>query len=261
MTAGTDSVLAPLPPPPPTLPAAETLAPPQRWGFWGTCAWGVAAIAAFYATQVVVVASLLLWWTDDPDILSLGSNAIVVAATTLACLPVTLLVLALAAKLARIRFVDYFALRPVGLRTVLLALACTLGYGILLDIITYAMGHAMLSPFVVGLYQTAREGGTLGLVLVAVIIAAPVTEEFLFRGFLFRGWARSRIGVVGAVALTSAIWAAMHIQYDWLGVAEIFGLGLLFGWLRQRSGSLVTTLGMHAAYSTAAMIQVAVLAG
>jgi membrane protease YdiL (CAAX protease family) len=35
----------------------------------------------------------------------------------------------------------------------------------------------------------------------------------------------------------------------------------LFGWLRHRGGSLITTLAMHAVYSTAAMTQVAVLAG
>lgn len=246
---------------PPSAPPVEAVAPPPRWGFWGTCVWGAAAIAAFYATQVLVIVGLLLWWTADPDIERLASDAVVVAATTLACLPVTLLVLALAAMLARIRLIDYFALHPVSLRTALLALACTLGYGILLDAITYALGHAMLSPFVVALYETARAGGTLWLVLVAVIIAAPITEEFLFRGFLFRGWAGSRLGVAGAVALTSVIWAGMHVQYDWLGATEIFGLGLLFGWLRYRSGSLITPLVMHAVYSAAALIQVAVLTG
>ena len=246
---------------PPPVPAADVIAPP-RWGFWGTCAWGALALVAFYATQLLVLVALMLWWGADPaDLSGLTSNAVVVATMTLACLPVTLLVLALAARLAGSSFADYFALYPVGIPTILFALACTLAYGALLDVVTYAMGHPMLSPFVVGLYQTARESGTLWLVLVAVIIAAPITEEFLFRGFLFHGWARSRLGVVGAVVLTSVVWAAMHIQYDWLGVAEICGLGLLFGWLRHRSGSLITTLAMHAVYGLAAMIQVAVLAG
>jgi membrane protease YdiL (CAAX protease family) len=268
VTIGTDPILAPPSPPPlPPPQAAEALASAPRWGFWGTCAWGVAALAAFYAAQLVAIIGVLLWrgivegLAAPADLPSPGSNAVVVSATTLTALPVTLLMLALAARLARIRFADYFALNPIGLRTVLLALACTLGYGALLDVVTYAIGHPMLSPFVVGLYQTARQSGTLWLVLLTVIVAAPITEEFLFRGFLFRGWARSRLGAVGAVALTSLIWAAMHVQYDWVGVTEIFGLGLLFGWWRQRSGSLLTTLMMHGAYGLAAMIQVAVLAG
>jgi hypothetical protein len=255
----------PIPPQPLPVPAVDAVAPP-RWGFWATCAWGAAAFVAFYATQLVVLVGLLLWWGGVPesgpvDLSGLTSDAVVVATMTLACVPVILGVLALAARLARTSFVEYFALHPVGLRTILLALACTLAYGTLLDVFTYAIGHPMLSPFVVGLYTTARESGTLWLTLVAVIIAAPITEEFLFRGLLFRGWARSRLGVGGAIVLTSVVWAAMHVQYDWLGVAEICGLGLLFGWLRHRSGSLITTLAMHAVYGAAAMIQVAVLAG
>jgi membrane protease YdiL (CAAX protease family) len=251
---------------PSSAPPAQALPPRPRWGFWGTCAWGVAAVVVFYAAQFLAILGLLLWWRvyrggEQFDFSGLESNAAVVATSTLASLPATLLVLWLAARLARISFVDYFALHPVGVRSVLLALACTLGYGALLDVVTWAMGRPMLSPFVVDLYRTARESGAFWVVLVAVVVAAPITEEFLFRGLLFRGWARSRLGVVGAVALTSFIWAVMHIQYDWLGVTEIGGLGLVFGWLRQRTGSLVTTLLMHGVYSLAAMIQVAVLAG
>jgi CAAX protease family protein len=250
--------------PAPAQPAGP-VAPP-RWGFWGTCAWGVAALIAFYGAQVLAMIGLLLWWRFDQaigpdDIGALSSNATVVAATTLTSLPATLLVLALAARLAGVRFVDYLALHPIGVRTVLFAVVCALGYGALTNVVTYALGHPMLSPFVVGLYLTARESGMLWLVLVTVVVAAPITEESLFRGFLFRGWARSRLGAAGAIALTSVIWAAMHIQYDWLGMTEIFGLGLLFGWLRHRSGSLLTTLLTHAVYGLAALIQIAVLAG
>jgi len=262
------------PPPPP--PASEdscaiseaTLTPvaPPRWGFWGTCAWGVAALAAFYVAQVLAVMGLLLWWSfghaiDPDEFRRLSSSAVVVGATTLTSLPLTLLVLALAARLARVRLIDYFALYPIGPRTALFAVVCALAYGALMSAIAYALGHPMLSPFVVVLYATARESGMLWLVLLAVVVAAPITEESLFRGFLFRGWAGSRLGVVGAIALTSIIWAAMHVQYDWLGVTEILGLGLLFGWLRYRSGSLLTTLLMHAVYGLAAIIQVAVFTG
>ena len=43
-------------------------APPtsSRWGFWGTCAWGVGAFAAFYLTQFVVLVGIAIWWGFDP---------------------------------------------------------------------------------------------------------------------------------------------------------------------------------------------------
>jgi len=73
---------------------------------------------------------------------------------------------------------------------------------------------------------------------------------------------------VGAVALTSAIWAGLHVQYawiiigrnDWIAIGQFFGLGLLFGYLRVRSGSTLTTILLHAAYSAGTLIQAAILA-
>jgi len=39
-------------------------------------------------------------------------------------------------------------------------------------------------------------------------------EELFFRGFLFRGLSSSFMGPVGAVLVTSALWALIHTQYD-----------------------------------------------
>src|SRR5262250_2680666 len=90
----------------------------QRWRFWGTCAWGLAAFAVFFVTQFVVIAVLAARLGIDsaapPEaIRALESNAIVVSTTTLASLPAVLLVLALAIRLADRRFDDYLALKPV----------------------------------------------------------------------------------------------------------------------------------------------------
>jgi membrane protease YdiL (CAAX protease family) len=235
-----------------------------RWGFWGTCAWGIGAFIVFYATQLVVLIGLLIWWGIDPtgspaEIRALGSNAVVVSATTIICVPAVVLFLALAIRFARVRFVDYLALKPVGARTILLVLACTLAYGAVLEVLTMFAGRPLLVPFVSDLYRTSRESGTLALVLIAVVVAAPITEEFLFRGFLLRGWAASWLRPIGAVVLTSAIWAIIHVQYDWIVVSEIFGLGLLLGYFRLRTGSLVPTVLAHGIYGLAAMIQVAIL--
>ena len=92
----------------------------------------------------------------------------------------------------------------------------------------------------------------------ATIIVAPVTEELLFRGFLHRGWAPSWLGVSGTIVLTSALWAALHQQYNWLGILCIFLMGLIFGWMRQRSGSTTLTIILHSLNNLFATILVAV---
>jgi membrane protease YdiL (CAAX protease family) len=57
------------------------------------------------------------------------------------------------------------------------------------------------------------------------------------------------------------IWAAIHVQYDWFAMTEIFGLGLMFGYLRLRSGSTVTTILMHGVFSAIAVAVAAFLPG
>jgi membrane protease YdiL (CAAX protease family) len=68
----------------------------------------------------------------------------------------------------------------------------------------------------------------------------------MFRGFLYRGWARSPRAVLPAVVITSTLWAAGHVQYDWFVIPQIFLSGLLLGWVRWRSGSTMLTFAMHA---------------
>ena len=46
----------------------------------------------------------------------------------------------------------------------------------------------------------------------------------------------SGLGVPGTILLAAGLWAAIHLQYDWFGIAQVFCLGLLFGWVRWRSG-------------------------
>jgi len=247
-------------------PADAVAREPAPWRFWGTLAWGVAAFAAFYLIQFAALLLLVIWWHADPtaptaDLKTLGSNAIVLSVLTLAAAPATLLVVALAVKLARSRFVDYLALKPVDIETLVFALACTIAYGSAVEILTYLLGRPLVEPFVADIYRSTRASGSWVLMLAAVVIAAPVLEELLFRGFFMRGWSASRLGVPGAVILTSLIWAGMHVQYDWYTVVEIFGLGLLFGYLRLRSGSTLTTVATHAVYSAIAIVQAAILVG
>jgi uncharacterized protein len=242
-------------------------APPvrARWGFWATCAWGIGAFAAMSVAQIAAIIGVVAWWQISgktvPTGAAIGSNAIVVSTAALASLPACVGVLMLAVRLARVRVADYLALKPVDAATVLLGLACTVAYGAAADILSYASGRSLTVPFVQELYRTARESGTLPLVILAVTVAAPVTEELFFRGFLLRGWAASRLGAVAAVVLTSAIWAGIHVQYDWITIGQIFGLGLLFGYFRIRGGSTLTTMLLHGVYGACALIQAAILAG
>jgi membrane protease YdiL (CAAX protease family) len=90
------------------------------------------------------------------------------------------------------------------------------------------------------------------------VIIGPVTEEIVFRGFLFRGLSASFLGVAGTLIVTSIAWALLHVQYDWLTVAQIFLIGLLLGWLRWASGSTLLTISLHVLANLVATIEAAI---
>jgi len=67
------------------------------------------------------------------------------------------------------------------------------------------------------------------------------------------------MGRRGAILLTSLLWSVIHFQYDWYGVASIFASGLLLGYARMKTNSIIPTILMHSLMNLVATIQVAIL--
>ncbi len=97
------------------------------------------------------------------------------------------------------------------------------------------------------------------LTLLAVGIGAPLSEELLFRGFLFSALAKSRIGIVGAALLTTAGWTALHGNYSVIGLLEVGAIGLYLSWVLWRTGSLRVTIFCHALYNSLLVALLAVV--
>lgn len=93
-----------------------------------------------------------------------------------------------------------------------------------------------------------------------VTIGAPLSEELLFRGFLFAALCRSPAGPIGAAVLTSAAWASVH-AYSIAGVVQVFVIGLVFAWMVLRTGSLRVPIVLHAVYNLVLAIVLASGAG
>ena len=85
----------------------------------------------------------------------------------------------------------------------------------------------------------------LPLVLV-IVLAAPLLEELLFRGYLFTAWRQTRLGFSGTLLLTSGLFTLMHWgQYHWMQLSFVFVLALLLGLARERSGSVLLPMLLH----------------
>jgi len=217
------------------------------WGYWATLGW---AVLAFLAGQFVGF-GLLLWLRAGTwdTILQTPFDGVLVTLFLFISNPVTVAVLALAVWLRRASQTDYFALRRPQAREVTLGIVCLIGLIALSDATLYASGRDLVTTFQLQSYTTAAAEGWLPAMLAGAIVIAPAGEEIMFRGFLFRGWARSEHAAWPAIVAISLVWAGLHLQYDWTGVLQIFVVGLFLGWMRLRSGSTLLTFLLHALFN------------
>ncbi len=100
------------------------------------------------------------------------------------------------------------------------------------------------------MFDIANEPRLFLLVLPSVALGGPIAEELIFRGQIFAALSATRLGISGTTLVTSAVWALMHASEPWLSVAMIFIMGLVFGWLLYRFGSLWVTMACHAVWNT-----------
>jgi len=82
--------------------------------------------------------------------------------------------------------------------------------------------------------------------------AAPLFEEIIFRGFLFK--VLFDIGGSGtAVSVTAILFALLHLPQlwgSWGGVILIFIVGYILSFVRLRSNSLIPSFIIHTSYNT-----------
>jgi uncharacterized protein len=226
------------------------------WGYWATLGWGV---LAFLVGQFVALAVLMWWRVGDLDaLLDVPFDGITVTLFILVANPVTVAILALAVRLARASQIEYLALvMPAAnyVRTGVVGLVILIVLG---DASLYFSGQELVTQFQLQSYSTAAAEGWLPALLIAAVIIAPAAEEVIFRGFLFRGWARSDRVAWPAILVISVLWAALHVQYDVVGIAQIFVIGLFLGWLRWRSGSTLLTFLLHALFNAEGTLETAI---
>lgn len=106
------------------------------------------------------------------------------------------------------------------------------------------------------------DGGAWRWAMIAlVIVAAPLYEEVTYRGLLQEGlrhvlWSRWL-----AVGVAATIFTAMHATaVEPFALAALFVLGLGFGWVYERTGSIIAPIVMHAGFN-AANVALALLLG
>ena len=86
---------------------------------------------------------------------------------------------------------------------------------------------------------------------VMAVTIAPLFEELFFRGFIQPLFSRT-FGVAAGVALTAALFGGLHApEYSWAWqyALAVTIAGAVFGWVREKTQSIVPSTIMHGGYN------------
>jgi CAAX protease family protein len=258
--APVDPVLAPAL----AVPVASVERPPRVWKFWGTLLWGLFIFAALFIGQVVPMLAIVLWKAGRVDLaeaVHIAGDGKALALTVICGLPFVLAALWLPIHLSRTPFSDYLALRWTSWQNLVIGILAMVFAVEGWDLLARLTHHEVTAGFMGDIVHSATADGALWLAALAFAVVAPLTEELLARGFLYRGWSESFLRVPGAIALSSLVWTAMHVQYDLFFLGEVFSIGLVLGYMRYRSQSIWLTTVLHGLNNLAALVQTVWLTG
>lgn len=213
------------------------------WGIAATLGWTAAALAMSAVAAIVVARAIAPWDGGQADYQFLfrqgDAKGSTVVMTMFLCLVAAL---AAAARLSGSSIRSYLALVPPQGRYLLLGLA-----GVVLPVLgsyVFLLHFDFAAQHPHGFDRALATNGLL-VHFLAVVVAAPVMEEIVFRGFLYRGLSELRIGVAGTILLTSVVWAFIHLDHNMAGLISTTAHGIVWGWLRRYTGSILVPLACH----------------
>ena len=93
--------------------------------------------------------------------------------------------------------------------------------------------------------------GLRTLLVVVVLFQAPLLEEPIFRGIVFRGFA-SALPFWGAALLSGAVFALVHVNAA--SFVALWFLGVAFAWLYARTGTILAPMTAHVLFNAANLL-------
>ena len=212
----------------------ERAASARPWGVWTTLAWAGAGIA-FISLFAIADRGLNLQ-------LSLESQ--IVWASLSYCAVITTIVLAM--RLTRVPIRESLGLARLRLRDIPLGVAAAVVLTFVLPNVI-ALIHQLIGSWPWPTPDQPLSGPMKALLSLEAIIIAPLAEELIFRGLMYRSL-ESSLGNVAALLITALTFALIHNLYgygwDHVAMAAFVGLGL--GSLRWLTGGIAASFVCHA---------------
>lgn len=107
-----------------------------------------------------------------------------------------------------------------------------------------------ISHSVLELLQQDSRPGTVVLVVLAVVVVAPVVEEWVFRVAL-QGFLRTIVPVPAAIAVAAVLFAGVHA---WPNPLPLFPLAVILGIVFHRQRSMLAVVVAHSLFNLANVV-------
>ncbi len=95
--------------------------------------------------------------------------------------------------------------------------------------------------------------GAVPFQVLLIVIAAPISEEFCFRGMLFGGL-RTRLPRLAAALLSGAIFGGLHATTGVSAIPPLIVFGFLLALLYEKTGSIIPGILLHMLNNSVALL-------
>jgi len=99
----------------------------------------------------------------------------------------------------------------------------------------------------------AKGFGAVPFQVLLIVVAAPISEEFCFRGMLFGGL-RSRLPRLAAALISAVVFGGLHATTGVSAVPPLIVFGFVLALLYEKTGSIVPGILLHMLNNSVALL-------
>jgi len=121
-----------------------------------------------------------------------------------------------------------------------------------LSFLVFVVTAKMQPPEDVPIEELFHYKNTAILFMAMAVLVAPLVEETVFRGYLYPLFAKY-FGVAASVLVTGVLFGLMHgaqLGWTWSLVAVLAAVGIIFTFVRARTGSVFASFLLHLGYNS-----------
>ena len=233
--------------------------PDARWGAASTILWTILMVAIWqgliaswvaYRAQAMGISIDTEGWLSNPDLAADLMNAVVVGG--ICCILMVFGVVWLKKDSRMWAYLPFAKVSPIEFLK-------WLGLATLVVLVSGMLSRAFGLEESKDMNQVLTGMQSAFMMYVAIVLAAPIAEELIFRGFVISGFERLKIVDAAsiAVALSAFMWALLHVQYHAHEMFQLFLLGLVLGFARLKTKSILTPMLIHLVNNLVAVLTVA----